>query len=205
MIPKRFDNYALASFDEAIRLLGENEEAKVLAGGQSLLPMIKLRLAAPTALVDITKLPDLSYVRDEGNHLAIGALTTHDAIEHDGTIKETFTAINDAAVRIGDQQIRNRGTIVSLTFRITPRTWKVSLPPKYGAITLSPFVTGIPSRASVKYLSSMGGAASSGATTTFSAGAALTFFTMTASPMATPALFLMRPSILPIPRPSSEG
>jgi aerobic carbon-monoxide dehydrogenase medium subunit len=134
MIPKRFDYYALASFDEAIRLLGENEEAKVLAGGQSLLPMMKLRLAAPTALVDITKLPDLSYVRDEGDHLAIGALTTHDAIEHDRTIKERFTAINDAVVRIGDQQIRNRGTIVSLTFRISS-----SMPP------ISSYVTcGIP-------------------------------------------------------------
>ncbi len=111
MIPKSFDYYAPASLDDAIRLLGENEEAKVLAGGQSLLPMMKLRLAAPTALVDITRLPDLSYVRDEGDHLAIGALTTHDAIEHDRAIKERFTAMNDAVLRIGDQQVRNRGTI----------------------------------------------------------------------------------------------
>jgi aerobic carbon-monoxide dehydrogenase medium subunit len=91
MIPKSFDYYAPASLDEAIRILGDNEEAKVLAGGQSLLPMMKLRLAAPTALVDITKLPGLSYVRDEGDHLAIGALTTHDAVEHDRTIQERFT------------------------------------------------------------------------------------------------------------------
>jgi len=111
MIPKSFDYYAPASLDEAIRLLGENEEAKVLAGGQSLLPMMKLRLAAPTALVDIAKLPGLSYVRDEGDQLAIGALTTHDSIEHDRTIKDRFTAINDAVVRIGDQQVRNIGTV----------------------------------------------------------------------------------------------
>jgi len=111
MIPKSFDYYAPASLDEAMRLLGEHEEAKVLAGGQSLLPMMKLRLAAPTALVDITKLPGLSYVRDEGGHLAIGALITHDAVEHDRTIKERFTAIHDAVVRIGDQQVRNVGTI----------------------------------------------------------------------------------------------
>jgi aerobic carbon-monoxide dehydrogenase medium subunit len=111
MIPKSFDYYAPASLDEAIRILGDNEEAKVLAGGQSLLPMMKLRLAAPTALVDITKLPGLSYVRDEGDHLAIGALTTHDSVEHDRTIQERFTAINDAVVRIGDQQVRNVGTI----------------------------------------------------------------------------------------------
>ena len=111
MIPKSFDYYAPASLDEAIRLLSEDEEAKVLAGGQSLLPLMKLRLAAPTALVDITRLSGLSYVRDEGEHLAIGALTTHDAIEHDRVVKEKFAAINDAVVRIGDQQIRNRGTI----------------------------------------------------------------------------------------------
>jgi len=111
LIPKRFDYYAPASLDDAIRLLGEDEEAKVLAGGQSLLPMMKLRLAAPTALVDITKMAGLSYVRDDGDNLAIGALTTHDAVEHDRTIKERFAAINDAVVRIGDQQVRNRGTI----------------------------------------------------------------------------------------------
>jgi aerobic carbon-monoxide dehydrogenase medium subunit len=111
MIPKSFDYYAPASLDEAIRLLGENEEAKVLAGGQSLLPMMKLRLAAPTALVDIAKLPGLSYLRDEGDHLAIGALTTHDAVEHDRIVEERFTAINDAVTRIGDQQVRNLGTI----------------------------------------------------------------------------------------------
>jgi len=111
MTPKSFDYYAPASLDEAIRLLGENDEAKVIAGGQSLLPMMKLRLAAPTALVDITKLPDLSYVREEGDHLAIGALTTHDAVEHNRTVKERFAAIDDAVVRIGDQQVRNLGTI----------------------------------------------------------------------------------------------
>jgi aerobic carbon-monoxide dehydrogenase medium subunit len=111
MIPKSFDYFAPSSLDEAIRLLGENEEAKVLAGGQSLLPMMKLRLAAPTALVDITRLPGLAYVREEGDHLAIGALTTHDAIEHDAAVGERFAAIHDAVTRIGDQQVRNRGTI----------------------------------------------------------------------------------------------
>lgn len=111
MIPKKFDYYAPATLNEAMRLLSENEEAKVLAGGQSLLAMMKLRLAAPSALVDISKLPDLSYVRDEGTHLAIGALTTHDVVEHDRTIRERFAVVNDAVVRIGDQQVRNLGTI----------------------------------------------------------------------------------------------
>jgi carbon-monoxide dehydrogenase medium subunit len=91
MIPKSFDYYAPTSLNEAIRLLSENEEAKVLAGGQSLLGLMKLRLAAPTALVDISKLPDLSYVREDGDRLAIGALTTHDTVEHSPIIKEKFT------------------------------------------------------------------------------------------------------------------
>ena len=111
MIPKPFEYYAPTSLGEAVRLLNENEEAKVIAGGQSLLPLMKLRLAAPTALVDITRISDLSYVRDEGDHVAIGALTTHDTVEHDETVVEKFAALHDAVVRIGDQQVRNRGTI----------------------------------------------------------------------------------------------
>jgi carbon-monoxide dehydrogenase medium subunit len=73
--------------------------------------MMKLRLAAPAALIDISKLTDLSYIRDEGDYLAIGALVTHDTVEHDGTIKDRFTLINDAVARIGDRQVRNIGTI----------------------------------------------------------------------------------------------
>jgi carbon-monoxide dehydrogenase medium subunit len=111
MIPKKFDYYAPTSLNEAIQLLSENEEAKVLAGGQSLLGLMKLRLAAPTALVDISKLPDLSYVREDGDRLAIGALTTHDTIEHNSRIKEKFTILNESASKIGDQQTRNLGTI----------------------------------------------------------------------------------------------
>ena len=111
MIPKKFDYYSPSSLQEAIQLLRQHGEAKILAGGQSLLPLMKLRLAAPTALVDISRLADLSYVRDEGAYLAIGALLTHDAVEHDETIKDRFTLINDAVARIGDQQVRNLGTI----------------------------------------------------------------------------------------------
>jgi aerobic carbon-monoxide dehydrogenase medium subunit len=72
---------------------------------------MKLRLAAPSNLVDISRLPGLSYIRDDGLHLAVGALTTHDAIEGDWTINQKFELINDADVRIGDQQGRNLGTI----------------------------------------------------------------------------------------------
>jgi carbon-monoxide dehydrogenase medium subunit len=109
--PKKFDYYAPSSLNEAIQLLSENEEAKVLAGGQSLLNLMKLRLAAPTALIDISRLQGLSYVRADGDRLAIGALTTHDTIEHNSTIKEEFTILNEAVSKIGDQQVRNWGTI----------------------------------------------------------------------------------------------
>jgi len=111
MIPKRFDYHSPNSLQDAIRLLRQNGEAKILAGGQSLLPLMKLRLAAPTALVDISRLAGLSYVRDEVGYLAIGALVTHDALEHDGTVRDRFALINDAVARIGDQQVRNLGTI----------------------------------------------------------------------------------------------
>jgi carbon-monoxide dehydrogenase medium subunit len=109
--PKKFDYYAPTSLNEAIQLLSENEEAKVLAGGQSLLNLMKLRLAAPTALIDISRLQNLSYVREDGDRLAIGALTTHDTIEHNSTIKEKFMILNEAVSKIGDQQVRNWGTI----------------------------------------------------------------------------------------------
>jgi aerobic carbon-monoxide dehydrogenase medium subunit len=111
VIPKRFDYYVPASLAEAMTILAENEEAKVLAGGQSLLPLMKLRLASPSAVVDISRLAGLSYVRDEGDHLAIGALTTHDVLEHDVLVRERFPLVSDAVARIGDQQVRNLGTI----------------------------------------------------------------------------------------------
>jgi len=111
MIPKRFEYRAPASMEEAIGLLAETEGAKVLAGGQSLLGVMKLRLAAPELLVDISNLPGLSYVREEGDYLAIGALMTQDAVDRDERIREGFAAIHDAVAKIGDQQVRNRGTI----------------------------------------------------------------------------------------------
>jgi carbon-monoxide dehydrogenase medium subunit len=112
LTPKKFDYYSPASLQEAVQILHEKEDAKVLAGGQSLLALMKLRLAAPSALVDINNIQeDLSYVKEEKDHLAIGALTPHDVIEHDKTIELRFPILKDAASKIGDQQIRNRGTI----------------------------------------------------------------------------------------------
>jgi CO/xanthine dehydrogenase FAD-binding subunit len=112
LTPKKFDYYAPTSLQEAIQLLRKKEDAKVLAGGQSLLALMKLRLAAPTALVDLNTIQeDLSYVRRAKNYLAVGALTPHDVVEHDKTIGRLFPILRDAASKIGDQQIRNLGTI----------------------------------------------------------------------------------------------
>jgi aerobic carbon-monoxide dehydrogenase medium subunit len=111
MTPKKFDYYSATTIGEALQLLHDKEDSKVLAGGQSLLALMKLRLAAPAALVDISRIQDLSYVRPEKDYLAVGALTIHDIIEHDPTIKSKFTLLNDAVSKIGDQQIRNKGTI----------------------------------------------------------------------------------------------
>ena len=111
LTPKKFDYYSPSSLNEAIQLLHDNDDAKVLAGGQSLLALMKLRLASPAALVDISKLQDLSYIKEEGDRLRIGALTIHDLVENSPIVKSRFPLLVDAASKIGDQQIRNKGTI----------------------------------------------------------------------------------------------
>jgi len=112
MTPRKFDYYAPSSLNEAIQILRKKEDSKVLAGGQSLLALMKLRLASPSALVDITIVKDdLSYVRKQKNYLAIGALTTHDTIENNEVIRKIFPILSDATSKIGDQQIRNMGTV----------------------------------------------------------------------------------------------
>jgi aerobic carbon-monoxide dehydrogenase medium subunit len=112
MIPLAFDYEVAESVDHAIELLGQHgDEAKLLAGGHSLLPIMKLRLAAPTVLVDIGRLGDLNYVRDEGDHLAIGAMTRHTDMERDATLKEHCGLIAYTASLVGDPQVRHRGTI----------------------------------------------------------------------------------------------
>ncbi|ABG03092.1 molybdopterin dehydrogenase, FAD-binding protein [Rubrobacter xylanophilus DSM 9941] len=112
MIPLKFDYEVAESVDHAIELLGEHgEEAKLLAGGHSLLPIMKLRLAAPAVLVDIGRLSDLSYVRDAGDHIAIGALTRHADVEHDRLLQEQCGLLAYTASLVGDPQVRHRGTI----------------------------------------------------------------------------------------------
>ncbi|HSS08605.1 MAG TPA: xanthine dehydrogenase family protein subunit M [Acidimicrobiales bacterium] len=112
MIPAKFDYQRAASAEEAIALLGQyGDDAKLLAGGHSLLPLMKLRLASPAVLIDIGRLRDLSYVRDSGDHVAIGALTRHRDLETSELLQTEVPLLAHAASQVGDPQVRHRGTI----------------------------------------------------------------------------------------------
>lgn len=110
MIPSKFDYEVATSPEHAVQLLG-GDDAKLLAGGHSLIPLMKLRLAQPALLVDIGRLDDLSYVRNEGDMLAIGALTRHADLESDELMRQHCGILAHAAGEVGDPQVRHRGTI----------------------------------------------------------------------------------------------
>ena len=111
MIPAAFDYEVAESVDHAIALLGEREDAKLLAGGHSLLPAMKLRVARPALLVDVGRLADLSYVRDGEGHIAIGALTRHKDVASAALLREHCPIVSHTAGQVGDPQVRHRGTI----------------------------------------------------------------------------------------------
>lgn len=112
MIPVAFEYKRASSADEALSLLAEHgDDAKLLAGGHSLLPLMKLRLAAPEYIIDIGRLDDLSYVRDGGDHVAIGALTRHRDVETNALLAAESPLLGYATSHVGDPQVRHRGTI----------------------------------------------------------------------------------------------
>jgi carbon-monoxide dehydrogenase medium subunit len=112
VIPSAFDYIRADSVDAALGALAEHgDEAKLLAGGHSLLPLMKLRLATPSVLVDIGRLSDLSYVRDGGDHVAIGGLTRHRDLETSALLAEQAPILAHVAGQVGDPQVRHRGTI----------------------------------------------------------------------------------------------
>ena len=112
MIPAAFDYNAPTTLDEALSLLSANPDgAKVLAGGHSLIPAMKLRLAQPELLIDITRIKNLSYVREENGQILIGATTTHYELESSALLKNICPLIPACAMSIGDVQVRNKGTI----------------------------------------------------------------------------------------------
>jgi carbon-monoxide dehydrogenase medium subunit len=110
MIPAAFDYYAPTSVDEALALLGQHEDAKVLAGGQSLLPVLRLRLAAPETIVDLGRIEELRGVREDGDALVIGAMTPHSVVQSDPLVAEHARLISLATATIADPQVRHRGT-----------------------------------------------------------------------------------------------
>ncbi len=112
MYPPKFDYYRASSVDEALSLLQQHgPDAKLLAGGHSLLPMMKMRLAQPAVLIDIGRIDELKGIRVEGDTLSIGPLTTHATIAASEDVQRLATALSDAASVVGDLQVRNRGTI----------------------------------------------------------------------------------------------
>jgi carbon-monoxide dehydrogenase medium subunit len=111
MIPAPFEYQRVEFVDHAIQVLTDTPDAKVLAGGHSLLPLMRLRLARPSMLVDITRIRDLSYVREEGEQIAIGALTTHHDVANNADLQVMCPIVAYTASGVGDPQVRHVGTI----------------------------------------------------------------------------------------------
>lgn len=112
MIPGEFDYHAPTSVGEAISLLDKlGDDAKILAGGQSLIPAMRFRLAAPTSLIDINRIEGLDYVREEGGHLAIGAMTRESALEESAIVQKRYPLLADTARVIADPLVRNLATV----------------------------------------------------------------------------------------------
>jgi len=112
MIPASFDYIAAKSLDEALSLLAKHkDDAKILAGGHSLLPAMKLRLMQPKVLIDLGRIRDLSYIKDEGGQIRIGAMTTHFQLEISDVLRRSCPLLPETASHLGDMQVRNKGTI----------------------------------------------------------------------------------------------
>ena len=112
MIPRKFEYYRARDVEDALEFLSTHGDSKIIAGGQSLVPLMKLRIASPSYLVDIWRIKELRYVKvDENGELKIGALTTHSEIEESPLIKERCPILSLTAENIADVQVRNRGTI----------------------------------------------------------------------------------------------
>lgn len=112
MIPSAFDYQRPTSLEEALGALVDNDEdAKLMAGGHSLLPLMKLRLAAPSVVIDIGRLAELNYISDAGDRIVIGALTRHHAVETSDLLTREVPLLARATGKVGDPQVRHRGTI----------------------------------------------------------------------------------------------
>ncbi len=111
MIPAQFDYVAPATLEEALAALAEaGDEAKIIAGGQSLLPVLRMRLNAPELVIDLGRIDSLRGVREDGDQLVIGAMTTHHDVQHDPLVREHALLLTKAVTEVADPQIRHRGT-----------------------------------------------------------------------------------------------
>ena len=110
MIPAKFDYVAPSTVEEALQALSQSDDAKVIAGGQSLLPVLRMRLNAPELVVDIGRIESLRGVRDHGDAIVIGATTTHADVQNDPLVREHALLITKAVTEVADPQIRHRGT-----------------------------------------------------------------------------------------------
>ena len=112
MIPAAFDYHSPQSLDEALSLLKEHAgSAKILAGGQSLIPAMRFRLAVPSMLIDINRLDDLRYIEERGDHLAVGAMTLENSLEDSSVVRSSYPLLYDTAVVIADPLVRNMATV----------------------------------------------------------------------------------------------
>lgn len=122
MYPPRFEYFDPTTLDEAINLLAQyKDEAKLLAGGQSLIPMMKLRLASPLYLIDLNRIKDLDYLREDGGALRVGALVRHKAVERSDLVRRRYPAMAAAAPQIADPIVRNLGTLVGSVCHADPQ------------------------------------------------------------------------------------
>ena len=111
MIPPSFDYVAPKTLSEAVAVLGQNENAKVLAGGQSLIPLMRFRLAGPTLLVDLNRVEGLSYIKEDDGKLKIGAMTRQSAVEHSELVSTKYPLLADTVKVLSDPVVRNLGTV----------------------------------------------------------------------------------------------
>ncbi len=111
MIPPSFDYVAPKTISEAVAALGQYENSKILAGGQSLIPLMRFRLASPAVLVDLNRIEGLSYINEKDNWLRIGAMTRESAVEHSDLVSEKYSLLADTAKVISDPIVRNLGTV----------------------------------------------------------------------------------------------
>jgi carbon-monoxide dehydrogenase medium subunit len=154
MIPSAFDYIAPQSLDEAVRALADHgEEAKLLAGGHSLLPLLKLRIANAKLLIDLGRIPGLVGISQKDGQIVVGALTTHYQIESSELVKKKCPLLSQTACRIGDVQVRNRGTIGgSLTHADPCADWPAAILALSGEILTAVRVSAWSQRCGSAYL-----------------------------------------------------